>query len=533
MLQIPGDIAESFEATMRAVGVADAERPHLRKWLRYYLDFCVKYGFDPSDEASFPRFNAKLREKGQAEWKRRKAFRAVGMHRQALPAPDLHAQRRRGSSGRFMSVADSQEWSAWQIRDGNNQMHQSSGPQGNDRQSPAMTRGTSFGGSGRGRRPVSRRNPSAPSQPRRLFDHHLSEGAKDISNRFVDSRRAPEPSAPVSHSVNYDDYRAVPVGTAESLENTAAGASTESSGESRAQIAKTWIEVFEQLEAAVVVRHYSPKTLKSYRAWARKFQGYTHNRAPSGLSTEDVKAFLSSLAIEKRVSASTQNQAFNALLFLFRHVLGKEFGKVDGVVRAKKRPYIPVVLSRQEVDGLISCLGHPYDLVSKLLYGCGLRLFECLKLRVQDISLESMVLTVHDGKGKKDRTVPLPRTLRDEIERQLELTAQVHRKDLADSYAGTFLPTALGAKYKNAARELPWKWLFPAKTLTVVPDTEERRRFHLHESHVQKAIKQAVQQAGLRKRALCATAMPAICCRPTSTSAPFRSCWDTATSGRR
>jgi integron integrase len=257
------------------------------------------------------------------------------------------------------------------------------------------------------------------------------------------------------------------------------------------------VEVYKQLETEIAVRHYSPRTLKSYRSWVRKFQGFTHSKTPGGLTAEDVKAFLSFLAVEKQVSASTQNQAFNALLFLFRHVLGKEFGRVEGVVRARKRPYIPVVLSRQEVDGLVACLEPPYDLVAKLLYGCGLRLFECLQLRVQDFNLDVMILTVHDGKGKKDRTVPLPGTLRTEIDR----AAQFHVEDLAGGYAGTFLPRALGAKYKNAARELSWQWVFPAKTLTVVPDTQERRRFHLHESHVQKAIKRAVQQAGLRKRA--------------------------------
>ena len=159
------------------------------------------------------------------------------------------------------------------------------------------------------------------------------------------------------------------------------------------------------------------------------------------------------------------------------------------------------MLSRQEVDRLIACLGYPYDLVAKLLYGCGLRLFECLKLRIQDINLDMMILTVHDGKGKKDRTVPLPRALRTEIDLQMEMVAHVHREDLVKGYAGTFLPTALDKKYKNASKELVWQWLFPAKVLTLVPDTQERRRYHLHDTHVQKAIKQAVQKAQLRKRA--------------------------------
>lgn len=151
--------------------------------------------------------------------------------------------------------------------------------------------------------------------------------------------------------------------------------------------------------------------------------------------------------MEKNVAASSQNQAFNALLFLFRHVLEKEFGKVEGVVRAKRTKYIPVVLSRAEVDQVIRFLESPYDLVVKLLYGCGLRLFEGLKLRVQDLNFELKVLTVHDGKGRKDRTVPLPQVLLPELRAQLETVKQVHREDLAAGYAGTFLPGAcLGAE---------------------------------------------------------------------------------------
>jgi integron integrase len=262
-----------------------------------------------------------------------------------------------------------------------------------------------------------------------------------------------------------------------------------------------WRGVFTALEQAIKVRHYSAKTLKSYRAWTRKLQTFVQSRAPETLTTEDVKAFLTFLAVEQEVAASSQNQAFNALLFLFRHVLGKDFGKVEGVVRAKRKPYIPVVLSRQEVDRLIAALGYPYDLVAKLLYGCGLRLSECLNLRVQDINMDMMILTVHDGKGKKDRTVPLPQVLRMELELQFEQVACLHREDLAAGSAGTFLPSALDLKYKNAAKEFVWQWFFPAKTLTEVPDTGQYRRFHLHESHVQKAIKQAVRQIALRKRA--------------------------------
>ena len=162
-----------------------------------------------------------------------------------------------------------------------------------------------------------------------------------------------------------------------------------------------WIWVYDNLTAAIAIRHYSPKTLKAYKAWIQKIQTFTKSKDAHLLTMDDVKRFLNFLAVEKKVAASTQNQAFNALLFLFKHVLNKEFGRVEGVVRAKRTTYIPVVLSREEVDQVTSHLKYPYDLVAKLLYGCGLRLFECIKLRVQDLNFDMMILTIHDGKGKK------------------------------------------------------------------------------------------------------------------------------------
>ena len=178
----------------------------------------------------------------------------------------------------------------------------------------------------------------------------------------------------------------------------------------------SWQAEYTRLSNEIQVRHYSPKTLKTYRGWIHKFQTFTKSKAPGLLSIDDVKTFLTFLAVERKVAASTQNQAFNALLFFFRHVLGKEFGKVDGVVRAKRKPYIPVVLSREEIDTILTNLSPPYDLVVRLLYGCGLRLFECLNLRVQCVNFDAGILTVHDGKGKKDRTVPLPLSIRSELD---------------------------------------------------------------------------------------------------------------------
>ena len=202
------------------------------------------------------------------------------------------------------------------------------------------------------------------------------------------------------------------------------------------------------------------------------------------------------------VAAATQNQAFNALLFLFRHVLrrGDEFDASDGIVRAKQKKYIPVVLTRAEVDRVITNLRNPYNLVVKIMYGCGLRLFECLNLRLHCLNLDENILTVHDGKGQKDRTVPLPLTLITGIRKQIEKVSAILDEDISADFHGVFMPRAADKKYPNAARELPWQWLFPAKTLTYVPETSENRRYHLHESHVQKAIRSAVKRSRLIKR---------------------------------
>ncbi|WP_240194673.1 phage integrase N-terminal SAM-like domain-containing protein, partial [Desulfopila inferna] len=241
-----------------------------------------------------------------------------------------------------------------------------------------------------------------------------------------------------------------------------------------------WTGVFTKLQNSIRVRHYSQTTLKTYSGWVRKFQAFTKSKDPRLLGTEDVKEFLTSLAVEKRVAASTQNQAFNALLFFYRHVLGKEFGKVEGVVRAKRKPYIPVVLSREEIDQILAKLNMPYHLIISLMYGCGLRISECLSLRVNNFNFDMKVLTIHDGKGKKDRTVPIPDILLSQLKTQLESVIALHERDCQGGYSGVFLPNQLEVKYKNAARELVWQWFFPAKQLTVVENNNELRRYHVH-----------------------------------------------------
>jgi integron integrase len=266
-------------------------------------------------------------------------------------------------------------------------------------------------------------------------------------------------------------------------------------------IGASWKAEYASLWDEIKVRHYSPKTLQTYKGWAQHFQTFLRSKAPGSLSASDVKAFLTFLAVKRKVSSTTQNQAFNALLFFYRHVLKKEFGKIDGVVRAKRKPYIPVVLSREEIEAILKHLEPPYDLVVKLLYGCGLRLFECLGLRVHCMNFDAGILTIHDGKGQKDRTVPLPDSILPELREHLESLKDLHQRDLDRGYAGVFLVNALEQKYRNAAREFIWQWFFPAKQLTYESKAAEYRRYHLHGTHVQKAIKEAVSKSRICKRA--------------------------------
>lgn len=263
----------------------------------------------------------------------------------------------------------------------------------------------------------------------------------------------------------------------------------------------SWVSVYDSLSQEIALRHYSPKTLKAYRQWIRQFQGFLKSKDPTALKQQDAKDFLGFLVIEKAVAASTQNQAFNALLFLYKNVLDIEFGTIKGVARAKKSEYIPVVLSRAEVDRVIANLPEPYDLATKLLYGCGLRLSECLDLRLQDFNFDANLITVRNGKGNKGRTVPLPMSIKQELQRQIERAIELHHQDIENNYGGVFMPDALGTKYPNAAKEVSWQWFFPAKILTFVADSNHYKRYHLHDSHLQKAIKKAVNKSKLIKRA--------------------------------
>ncbi len=260
-----------------------------------------------------------------------------------------------------------------------------------------------------------------------------------------------------------------------------------------------WDAIIDKLADEITTRHYSRKTLKTYADWNRKFQSYLKNKQPDHLSAADVKAYLTYLAVKCKVSASTQNQAFNALLFLFRHILKKDFGDHKDTPRAKKSNYIPIVLSRREIEAVLCHLSHPYDLVVKLLYGCGLRLFEGIKLRVLDFNFDEGVLTIR-GKGKKVRTVPIPQMIMPELLAQIEVVKKLHDEDLSAGYAGAFLDDSLEKRYQKAAKDFIWQWFFPQESLTYLSDAKELRRYHIHETRVQEALYDAVRKARLTKR---------------------------------
>ena len=260
-----------------------------------------------------------------------------------------------------------------------------------------------------------------------------------------------------------------------------------------------WDELINKLADEIKVRHYSRKTLKTYAHWSRQFQRFLKNKSPNELSTADVKEYLTYLAVKCKVAASTQNQAFNSLLFLFRHALKRDFGILKDVPRAKKSLYIPMVLSMPEIEAILKQLYYPYNLFVKVLFGCGLRLFEGLQIRVGDFNFDDGKLLVH-GKGKKDRTVPIPETITQELKAQIEKVAKLHDEDMAAGYDGVFLDDAVEKKYPNAPKEFMYQWVFPQQSLTVVEEAGERRRYHLHESQLQGALYHAVRKAKIPKK---------------------------------
>ena len=263
--------------------------------------------------------------------------------------------------------------------------------------------------------------------------------------------------------------------------------------------------LFDRVREAARVRHYSRRTESAYLAWIRRFIFFHGKRHPAEMGAPEITKFLSSLAVEGNVAASTQNQALSALLFLYRDVLEQDLPWLDDVVRAKRPARIPVVLTRDEVRTLLLQMHGVPRLMAMLLYGAGLRLLECAHLRVKDVDFARNQLVVRSGKGDKDRVTMLPAVVKAELTRHLEAVKQQHEMDLRHGAGWVELPSALARKYPNAGREWPWQWVFPATRIYVERATGQRRRHHLHESVLQRAVREALMKAAIPKRASCHT----------------------------
>jgi integron integrase len=264
--------------------------------------------------------------------------------------------------------------------------------------------------------------------------------------------------------------------------------------------------LLERVQEALAVRHYSPKTSEAYVGWVRRFMVfYRRNQPPTGSASEEVSAFLSSLATEGHVSASTQNQALAALLFLYSEVLHRPLELVGGVVHAKRPTRLPVVMSREEVQSVLEHLSGTWHLMASLLYGSGLRLLECASLRVKDVDFAGGQILVRRAKGHKDRVTLLPQLVVEPLRAHLVKVNALHQADLQDGAGRVNLPGALRAKFPNAGREWPWQWVFPATRRFVDASSGEQRRHHVHETALQRAVRAAVVAARIGKPVSCHT----------------------------
>ncbi len=248
-------------------------------------------------------------------------------------------------------------------------------------------------------------------------------------------------------------------------------------------------------------RHYRRRTETAYLRWIRRFVLFHGKRHPAEMGAVEINEFLTHLAVSDHVAAPTQTQALSAILFLYRHVLDREVGELEGLVRARRTRRLPVVMTRDEVRSVLVLLDGVQNLAASLLYGSGLRVVECLRLRVKDLDFAAGEVVVRQGKGGKDRRSILPVAVRDDLQRHLDSVRSVHQSDIEDGWGRAPLPHALRRKFPNASREWRWQWVFPQRNRWRDPKTGEQGRHHLDQSILQKAFKQAVTRSGLAKRA--------------------------------
>ncbi|MFW2374263.1 MAG: integron integrase [Gammaproteobacteria bacterium] len=264
--------------------------------------------------------------------------------------------------------------------------------------------------------------------------------------------------------------------------------------------------IFESMITEIRSRHYSIRTEQSYVAWVVRFIAYNDMKDPEILEERDISNYLDYLAVKRAVTVNTQKQALNGLVFLYREVMKRDIDDLLVYVKAKRSMHLPVVLSKDEVFNLFSQIDDPvFLMMASLLYGCGMRLMECVRLRVFDIDFDYNQIIIRNAKGNKDRVVPLPDKLVDGLRIQIRQVKLLHADDMAEGFGEVYLPLALSRKYPNAAKELGWQYVFPSTRLSVDPRSKETRRHHIHENGLQKKVKQAATKAGNVKKVNCHT----------------------------
>lgn len=287
-------------------------------------------------------------------------------------------------------------------------------------------------------------------------------------------------------------------------------------------------KLLDQVRDVIRLKHYAYRTEETYVAWIRRYILFHNKRHPKDMGSAEIEAFLSHLAVQEKVAAATQNQAFSALLFLYREVLRQELDQSINAVRAKPSRYLPTVLTKAEVATVLEQLSGVQKLVVQMLYGSGLRLTEGLQLRVKDVDFAQQQVVVRDGKGSESRVTMLPTKVVEPLHTHLRRVKQIHQQDLGQGYGSVYLPFALERKYPNAAREWIWQYVFPSIGISHDPRSGIRRRHHWHESSVQKAVKFATRSANVQKRVGCHTFRHSFAthlCKMGMIFAPFSSYW--------
>jgi integron integrase len=259
--------------------------------------------------------------------------------------------------------------------------------------------------------------------------------------------------------------------------------------------------LLDQVRDRIHTLHYSIRTEQSYIAWIKRFIFFNNKKHPKEMGKPEIEAFLTHLAVKRHVSASTQNQALNAILFLYRQVLNIDLPWLEDITRAKKPERLPVVLTVSEVKNLLALLDGVQGIVAQLLYGTGMRLMECLRLRIKDIDFERMEIIVRHGKGGKDRVTVLPGRLINTLHMHFEKVKVLHEQDLSNGFGCVYMPDGLARKYPAACKEWGWQYVFPSSKISVDPHTKRNARHHLHEQTIQRAIKSALRRANINKPA--------------------------------